>query len=45
MYYLFRHKKIRPAEYYEMGPGEKRVLHAFAMQEVEDIKEAMKNRD
>ncbi len=43
MYYLFRKKGMRPMEYFDMGPGERRILHAFAIQETDDIKKSMEN--
>ncbi|WP_275541034.1 hypothetical protein [Clostridium tetani] len=39
MYYLFKHKNITPSSFYSMGIGEKKILHVFAMQEIEDRKE------
>lgn len=39
MYFLFRYKKWNPMKYYEMGYGEKRILHAFMLQEIEDYNE------
>lgn len=38
MYYLFRYKNITPSVFFNMGIGEKNILHAFVMQEIEDIK-------
>lgn len=29
---------MRPMDFYMAGPGEKRVLHAFMLQELEDRK-------
>lgn len=40
MYLLFLHKSIRPMDYYMAGPGERRVLRAFMLQELEDKKKA-----
>jgi hypothetical protein len=34
---------MTPMAFYEMGPGEKTVLIAFAEQEIKDMEEAMKN--
>lgn len=39
MYFLFRYKKWNPMKYHEMGYGEKRILHAFMLQEIEDYNE------
>lgn len=36
MYFLFRFKKWNPNKYFEMGYGEKRIVHAFMLQEIED---------
>lgn len=36
MYYLFRQKGWTPNQYYGMDYGEKRVVHAFMIQEIED---------
>lgn len=44
MYYLFRHKRMRPMEYFNMGPGERRILHAFAIQESEDIQKSIEGK-
>lgn len=32
-------------EYYNMGPGERRVVHAFMMQEIEDRRNAAKQQE
>lgn len=40
MYYLFREKNIMPMDFYNMGPGERRVIHGFIMQEQEDLEKA-----
>lgn len=41
MYLLFRYHDITPAQYYQMGYGEQRVIHAFMTYEVEQrMKEA-----
>ena len=44
MYYLFREKNIMPMDSYNMGPGEKRVIHGFIIQEQEDL-EKMRGDD
>lgn len=36
MYFLFRYKKWNPMKYFEMGYGEKRIVHAFMLKEIED---------
>lgn len=36
MYLLFREHNITPSEFYKMGEGEKRILHAFISQESDD---------
>ena len=42
MYFLFRDKKWDPSKYYSMGEGEKRIVHAFMLRELEDREEALK---
>lgn len=42
MYYLFLLKGMKPMEYHNAGPGERRILHAFLLQELEDRKEMNK---
>ena len=41
MYFLFRDKKWTPSSYYEMGEGEKRIVHAFMVCELEDREKAL----
>ena len=36
MYFLFRFKKWNPMKYFDMGYGERRIVHAFMIQEIED---------
>lgn len=38
MYFLFRFKRWNPMKYFEMGYGEKRIIHAFMLQEIEEQK-------
>lgn len=42
MYFLFRDKKWEPSKYCNMGEGEKRIVHAFMLRELEDREEALK---
>ena len=37
MYWLYREHHIMPSTFYEMGEGEKMILHAFMRREIEDI--------
>ena len=41
MYFLFRDKKWEPSKYYSKGEGEKRIVHAFMLRELEDREEAL----
>ncbi|EOS27618.1 hypothetical protein C806_00065 [Lachnospiraceae bacterium 3-1] len=46
MYFLFREKKWKPTDYKDMGTGEKRIVHAFMLEELEDrerMKEEIEN--
>ncbi|WP_269206323.1 hypothetical protein [Clostridium botulinum] len=36
MYYLFKHKNILPSDFYLIKHGEKKILHAFVNQEIDD---------
>lgn len=38
MYFLFCRKNWNPMQYFNMGYGEKRIVHAFMLKEVEDEK-------
>ena len=40
MYYLFCKKNVMPMNFYQMGPGEKRVIHGFIMKEINDTERA-----
>ncbi|MFR4978355.1 MAG: hypothetical protein ACLUDG_05470 [Butyricicoccus sp.] len=37
MYYMFRHHNMLPSVFYQLPAGERIVLRAFAMQEIEDF--------
>jgi hypothetical protein len=37
-YLLFKLKKWKPSDYYDMGPGERLVTRAFLEKEIEDAK-------
>ena len=37
MYWCYREHNITPSQFYEMGEGEKLILHAFMRHEIEDI--------
>lgn len=41
MYLLFRYKSLNPIESYNKMPGEKIILRAFIMQEIEDRQKEM----
>lgn len=43
-YALFRLKKWKISDYYNMGAGERLITRAFLMQEIEDIKEEARER-
>lgn len=43
-YTLFRLKRWKPSEYYNMGAGERLVTRAFLKQEIQDIKEEVRNK-
>jgi hypothetical protein len=43
-YALFRLKKWKPSKYYNMGAGERLITRAFLKQEMQDLKEEMKNK-
>lgn len=43
MYYLFKHKNITPSSFFNMKIGEKKILHAFVMQEIEDSRKEQEN--
>jgi hypothetical protein len=38
MYWLYREHNILPSRYYAMGEGEKLILRAFMLRELEDMK-------
>lgn len=38
MFWLYREHHVMPSTFYEMGEGEKKILHSFMKREVEDIK-------
>ncbi|MFQ7715995.1 MAG: hypothetical protein ACLRIT_05405 [Blautia sp.] len=42
-YALFRLKKWKPSEYYDMGAGERLITRALLKQELQDIKEEMRD--
>lgn len=35
-YHLFRVHHWKPEDFFNMGPGQRRVVHGFFMQEIED---------
>ena len=37
MYWLYREHHIRPIDFYEMGEGEKIILKALMLREIDDI--------
>ena len=37
MFWLYREHHIRPIDFYEMGEGEKIILKAFMLREIDDI--------
>jgi len=39
MYWLFKKHHIRPSDFFNMNIGEKTVVEAFVLQEIDDIKE------
>lgn len=43
MYYLFKYKNITPSSFYLMKLGEKKILAAFARQEIEDSRKNQEN--
>ena len=43
-YALFRLKKWKPSEYYDMGAGERLITRAFLKQELQDIKEEIRDK-
>ncbi len=43
-YALFRLKKWKPSEYYDMDAGERLITRAFLKQELQDIKEEMRDK-
>ena len=43
MFWLYREHHVMPSAFYEMGEGEKKILHAFMKRECEDIKELEKD--
>lgn len=43
-YALFRLKKWKPSDYYNMGAGERLVTRAFLKQEVSDMEKEVKNK-
>ena len=45
MYYLFKYKNIMPANYYNMGCGEKTIIKAFIRKESEEFYKASKNKN
>ena len=42
MYLLFRHHDITPGQYYQMGYGEQKVIHAFMLYEIEERMEEIR---
>lgn len=38
MYWCFREHNIMPSTYWNMGEGEKRIIRAFIVKEIEDRK-------
>ncbi len=42
MYLLFRYHNITPRQFYDMEPGEKKVIRAFARYEMEKRQEEAK---
>ena len=45
MSYLFKHKNIMPAHYYNMGFGEKTIIKAFIRKESEEFYKISKNKN
>ncbi|WP_187291040.1 hypothetical protein [Clostridium novyi] len=43
MYYLFKHKNVLPSDFHSMKIGEKKILHAFINQEIEDSRNNIEN--
>ena len=43
MYYLFKHKNLLPSDFYLIKHGEKKILHAFVKQEIEDARKEQEN--
>lgn len=41
MYYLFKHHHVLPSAFQTIPQGERIVLRAMAMQEIEDMREAI----
>ena len=39
MYWLFKKHHMRPLDFFNMNIGEKTVIEAFVLQEIDDIKE------
>ena len=39
MFWVYREHHILPSTYYNLGEGEKKILHAFMVREVEDRSE------
>ncbi|WP_163249918.1 hypothetical protein [Clostridium niameyense] len=43
MYYLFKYKNVTPSSFSMMKMGEKKILHAFVTQEIEDARKEQEN--
>lgn len=41
MYYLFKHHHVLPSAFRDFPQGERIVLRAMALQEIEDMREAI----
>lgn len=45
MYWHYVRHNLRPSEWYEMQPGERLILRAFMLKEIEDEKESIKRAE
>lgn len=43
MYWLYREHNVLPSTVYQMGEGEKLILHAFMKRELEDMEKQMED--
>lgn len=44
MYYLYSKKNVMPGAYYKMPPGERLIARAFFHREMDELREALRNR-